>query len=210
MKKISLLLVMVLVCSIAFTQEEEKEDSKRKGKKILPFRVGLKVGIPNGFGGNIEYVTPLLKDRIAFFGDYSGFSADISDVDTKLQYFEIGTNIYLFGGKGRGLYGSLSYGKLNIDAIYTDTQTIDGQTFTGEASGDFEVSTLNVKAGLKMRRRFYFKTELGYGFGSVPQEIVITGNVIGVPAVGVDDITDIPGMTENGYVMFNIGFGIGF
>lgn len=211
MKKISLVFVMLLFCSIAFSQDEENEDTKRKGKRILPFRIGLKVGIPNGVGGNIEYVSPLLNDRIAFFGDYSGFSTTIDDADTKLQYFEFGTNIYLFGNKGRGVYGALSYGKLNLDASYDNYEFDTGSgVVTADASGEYEVGTFNVKVGLKMGRRFYFRTELGYGFGSVPQEFVISGTANGMTEYEIIEIPKIPGMSENGYVMFNLGFGIGF
>ena len=211
MKKISLLFAMLLFCGIAFSQEEENEESKRKGKRVLPFRIGIKAGIPNGVGGNIEYVTPLLNDRIAVFGDYSGFSAEIDDADTKLQYYEFGTNIYLFGNKGRGVYGALSYGKLNLDAEYNNYEfDTDSGVVTANAKGEYEVGTFNVKAGLKMGRRFYFRTELGYGFGDVPQEFVITGTANGMTQSEIIEIPEIPGMSESGYVMFNIGFGIGF
>lgn len=209
MKKFSLLFCMLLICSFAFSQKQEEEKEPKK-KNVKPFRIGVKAGIPNGIGGYIEFVTPLLNHRIALFGDYSGFSADIDDVGTKLQYFELGTNIYLFGGKGSGVYGALSYGNLSVDGTFSDSQTIGGEDFTGNAEGSFDVETLNVKAGLKVGKRFYFRTELGYGFGDVPQVIVINGNVDGVPAVGVEEIPDIPGMSESGYVIFNIGFGIGF
>ncbi|MFK5879582.1 MAG: hypothetical protein QM478_08820 [Flavobacteriaceae bacterium] len=208
MKKVSLLFAMLFIFSVAFSQRKKEES---KGKRIFPFRIGVKAGIPNGVGGNIEYVTPLLNDRVAFFGDYSGFSATIDDADTKLQYYEFGTNIYLFGNKGRGVYGALSYGKLNLDAAYNDYEFDTGSgTVTADAKGDYEVGTFNVKVGLKTGRRFYFRTELGYGFGSVPQEFVITGTANGMTQSEIIEIPEIPGMSENGYVMFNIGFGIGF
>lgn len=208
MKKISLLL-MLLVCSIGFAQSSDDSDKKEK-KDIKPFRIGAKLGIPNGIGGNIEYVTPLLGQRIAIYGDYSGISVNIDDVDSSIRYFEVGSNIYFLGNYGKGLYGSIGYGDLTVDGSYTDAQTIGGEDFTGEANGTFEASTLNVKAGLKLGKRFYFRTELGYGFGDIPEEIVITGNVNGVPAVGIEEIPEIPGVSESGYVLFNIGFGIAF
>lgn len=208
MKKFSLLFAMLLIFNIAFSQEEEKEDSKPKGKRILPFRIGVKAGIPNGIGGNLEYVTPLLNDRIAFFGDYSGFGATIDDADANLKYYEFGTNIYFFGNKGRGMYGSLSYGNLNLDATYAEYDAGNGVILT-DAKGTYEVGTFNVKVGLKMGRRFFFRTELGYGFGSVPQEFVITGDVNGIPQSEIVTIPEIPGMSENGYLMFNLGFGVG-
>lgn len=211
MKKISLT-IMLLFCSIIFAQEQEEnqEDNKKERKNIPAFRVGVKLGIPNGIGGNIEYVTPLLGQRVALYGDYSGFSATFDDVKGSLKYFEIGTNVYIFGNSGSGFYGSLGYGDLTVDGTYSDAQTIGGEDFTGEAEGTFEVSTLNVKAGFKIGKRIYFRTELGYGFGDVPQEIVITGEVNGVPAAGVEEIPNIPGLSESGYVLANIGIGIAF
>lgn len=203
---------MLLFCSIIFAQEQEdnQENDKKERKNIPAFRVGLKLGIPNGVGGNIEYVTPLLGQRIALYGDYSGISATIDDVKGKLKYFEVGTNIYIFGNSGSGFYGSIGYGDLTVDGTYSDAQTIGGEDFSGTAEGTFEVSTVNLKGGFKVGKRIYFRTELGYGFGDVPQEVVITGNVNGIPAVGVEEIPDIPGLNENGYVLFNIGLGIAF
>jgi len=204
MKKITLLFSLLFICNFTYSQKSE-------WRKVLPVRVGVKAGLPNGVGGNVEFVTPLLNHRIAVFGDFSKFSATIDDVDSKLQYYEFGTNIYLFGGKGRGVYGSLSYGNLNLDAAYNNYEfSTDAGTVTTDANGEYEVGTFNVKAGLKVGKRFYFRTELGYGFGSVPQDFTITGTANGNQYTESVEIPEIPGMSENGYVMFNLGFGVGF
>jgi hypothetical protein len=200
MKKSSLI-CMLLISSLTFSQTDE---SNSVDDNIKSLRIGLKLGVPNGIGGNLEYVTPLFGQRLALYGDYSGLSADIDDVDTSLNYFEIGTNIYFTADKGSGFYASLSYGSLSIDGSYSEAETIDGQPFTGEAEGDFDVSSFNAKLGFKVGRGFYFRTELGYGFGEVPQEINITGNVNGIPETGVEEIPDIPGVGESGYLMFNL------
>ena len=218
MKKVYLLLVLLCVVSISNAQENQPEESTvtEKGKpkkRILPIRVGLKLGTPNGIGGNIEYVTPLWKHRIAVFGDYSVLKAEVEDADNKLNYFEIGSNIYLFKNKGRGLYGSFGYGVLNINSTGGEYETDNGDTITN-SKADFNVETLNVKLGLKLGRRVYFRTELGYGFGEIPQEILVSGYINGTLTEEIidisEDLSDIPGMSENGYLIFNIGFGIGF
>lgn len=223
MKKFNLLIAVLFFCSIAFAQEAqetepqldqtEEQPKSKKEKKILPIRIGLKLGTPNGIGGNLEYVTPLLQHRIAVYGDYSVLNAEVEDADNNFKYYEFGTNIYFSKNKGRGLYGSFGYGVLNINSTGGDYETDDGDTITN-SKADFNVETLNVKLGLKLGRRVYFRTELGYGFGEIPQEIIVTGTINDTPAQEVvdisEDISEIPGISENGYLIFNIGFGIGF
>ena len=172
-------------------------------------RFGVKIGTPNIVGANLEFVLPALDNHLAIFADYSGFTVDIDEVDTSLKYIEFGTNIY-FNNSGKGLYGSLSYGKLDIEGSYSDAQTIEGENFTGDAYGELDVSTVNVKLGIKFGDMFYFRSELGFGFGDVPEQIEISGNVNGSPETGIEDIPDVPGIGESGYALFNIGIGISF
>lgn len=208
MKKIALLIILLFSIS-AFSQETEEVESKQKHKRINKFRIGLKAGIPNGVGGGIEFVTPLFKHRVAPFVDYSGFSSTFDDIDVKLQYIEAGLNVYIFGTYGRGLYGSVSYGKLDTESTFSNYETDSGQIINS-GKGEFDVSTLNVKAGLKLGRRIYFRAELGYGFGSVPETIKVTGTIDGNPGSISEKRPDIPGVSDTGYVLANIGIGIGF
>lgn len=202
MKKFSII-ALLLFCSFSYAQD--KQD-------INPLRVGLKIGTPNIIGGNIEFVTPLLNNRIALFVDYSGFTLkeDASKVD--LKYFEAGTNIY-FKNTGKGLYASLAYGTLNLDGNYSDAETVNGTLYEGKAVGNIDVSTLNAKLGAKLGNKFYFRIEAGYGFGDIPQEIEITGTEKNTGTTKTDYVEipdDIPGIDESGYLLFNIGFGISF
>lgn len=200
MKKISIILSL-LFCSIAIAQEK---------KDINPFRIGVKIGTPNILGGNIEFVTPLLNNRIALFLDYSGFTIKEDASKIALKYIEAGTNIY-FKENGKGLYSSLSYGKLDLDGNYTDAETINGTQYEGKADGSISISTLNAKLGAKLGNKFYFRIEAGYGFGDIPQQIEITGTETGTGTTKTDYVeipNDIPGIGENGYLVFNIGFGI--
>ena len=199
MLKKSLLIVFVFMLCISIQAQDKSEN-------IKPFRIGAKVGIPNIVGGNLEYV---FGKRIAIYADYSSYSGDFDNVNVNFIFFEIGTNIY-FRPTGKGFYGSFSYSSFNIDGTYSDAQTIDGTNFTGTATGSIEINTINTKLGLKLGRSFYFRIEAGYGFGTVPDEIVITGNVNGVPEEGTEDIPDIPGISSSGLLIFNIGFGIAF
>lgn len=203
MKKI-LLPLLLLCASIAIAQEETTD------KDVNPIRIGLKIGTPNAVGGSAEWVTPLFDDRFALFFDYSGINVDIDDEGTAdFKYAEFGTNIY-FNNTGKGLYASLGYGKMDFKGSYTDAVTFEGELFEGEAHGRLDVDTFNVKLGAKLGNKFYFRTELGYGFGSIPEEILITGTVNGITETGVEEIPDVPGISENGYPLFNIGFGFAF
>lgn len=206
MKKI-LIIYLLISSSIVISQEKDNDENN-----INPFRIGLKIGTPNIVGGNIEYVLPVLNNHIALFADLSGFSLELDEVESSLSYFEIGTNIY-FSDNGRGFYGTLSYGSFSVEGTYTDADLfINGMPVTGEsvATGKLEVNTMNVKLGAKLGKKFYFRIEAGYGFGDIPQEFTVTGTVDGVPATGTEEIPDVPGIGENGYALFNFGFGIAF
>ena len=208
MKKISII-CMLLICSIAFSQEkEEKKDSD-----INPFRIGVKIGVPDIVAGNLEFVTPLFNNRVALFADYSKFNINEDDAEVKVNYIEGGLNFY-FNNKGRGLYASVSLSNLKVDGKYTDAETRDNTDFDGVASGDIQIKTTNLKLGAKLGKRFYFRIEAGYGFGDIPQEIEVTGTVTsgGMTTTETDyvEIPDIPGVSENGMFVANIGFGFSF
>ena len=202
--KIFSFVILMLFSSLVFAQNDNSQSAD-----INPLRLGVKIGTPNIVGVNLEFVLPAFNNHLAVFGDYSGFSIDIDEVDTSIKYIEFGTNLY-FKDTGKGFYGSLSYGKLDVEGSYTDAQTINGQDFTGEAYGELDVSTVNVKLGVKLGSSFYFRSEIGYGFGDIPEQIQITGNVNGIPDTGIEDIPDVPGIGESGYALFNIGIGIAF
>lgn len=202
MKKISIILLLIF-CTFSYAQDKQE---------INPIRIGLKIGTPNIIGGNLEFVTPLLNNRIALFADYSGFTLKEDASKVNLKYFEAGTNIYL-KETGKGLYASLSYGTLNLDGNYLDAKTVNGTLFEGEAEGSIDVSTLNAKFGAKFGNKFYFRIEAGYGFGDIPQQIEITGKEKNTGTTKTDYVEipdDIPGIDENGYLLFNIGFGVSF
>lgn len=208
MKKISLI-CMLLICSIAFSQEQEEK--KEKSVDVNPIRIGVKIGVPDIVAGNLEFVTPLFDNRVALFVDYSKFSINEDDAEVDVNYFEGGLNIY-FNNKGRGLYGSVSLSNLKVDGKYTDAETVNGTLYQGSATGDVQIKTTNLKLGAKLGKKFYFRIEAGYGFGDIPETIKVTGTEQGTGTTQVDyvEIPDIPGVSDNGMFVANIGFGFSF
>lgn len=201
MKKLILTSLLIAFSALTFAQGP--------GDDVRRFRIGVKAGVPNIVGGNAEYVLPILGNRIAPYVDYSAFSLEVDEVDTSTNFFEIGSNVY-FNTQGTGLYASLSYGKFNLEGTYTDAETIDGELFEGEARGEIDISTFNLKLGAKLGRKFYFRAEVGYGFGEIPQEVVIRGTVNGQPQEGREEIPEVPGIGDNGLLVANLGFGFAF
>ena len=205
MKKL-LLSLLFLCASVSFAQVQDETASK----KVNPLRIGVKIGSPNLVGGTAEWVTPLFDNRFAVFFDYSGINATYQDdIDAKFNYTEFGANVY-FKNTGKGLYAGFGFGSMDFEGSYSDARTYNGQVFEGKAHGDLQVDTFNVKLGAKLGNRFYFRTEVGYGFGDIPQEIEVTGTVNGQTDKGSEDIPDVPGISENGYPLINIGFGFAF
>ena len=208
MKKIvfsSVLLFFFL--STSYSQEEIVTTSN--DHNIPRFRIGIKIGAPNIVGGNIEYLTPLFGNRIAPYIDFSTFNLDIDQAELSFNYLEVGSIIY-FNAKGKGLYTSLSYGSFNSDVLAQDAITFEGETFTGTAEGDISIQTFNVKLGAKLGRKLYFRTEIGYGIGNIPSEVLVVGNVNGITGEGVIEIPNIPGITDTGLLLANIGIGYSF
>ena len=69
------------------------------------------------------------------------------------------------------------------------------------------LNTINTKLGLKVGRVFYFRLEVGYSFGDIPEFITVNGpNNLSA----TEEIPEIPGITSSGLPLFNIGFGFGF
>ncbi len=188
-------------------------ENQTEERKIRPFRIGAKVGFPNIIGGNIEYVTPLLNDKLAVNLDYSmiksdwlGFNEEAEAQDNKLDitYIEGGLNYYFFK-PGKGLYGGLSYGNIKAKG------TIVYQEFRDIV--DTSHGSLNVKLGAKLGGLFYFRPEVGYAFSPLPETIETIrvyndGNSETRP-VGFDTDGTPYALLFSGF-MANIGIGFAF
>lgn len=169
-----------------------------------PFRIGLKLGIPNIAGLNAEVVTPLKK--LSATGDFSWFGFSLGDSRIRLRYFEVGGNYY-FSDIAAGLYGHLSYGNLNAGLDFKNIQSENDPSKYGSASADLGVSLYNLKAGAKLGYRFYFRAELGFAFASVDKTVDV---VVTYPDGTTEDHSkNVPGIIGGG-PLINLGFGFAF
>lgn len=173
--------------------------------RIKPLRVGLRIGIPHLITANVEYVTPLLDNRVAITLDYLGLSKNFTDGIFRFDNFEAGTNIY-FKNTGKGLYGSLTYFSFRSGVGFVDYEFYDG--FRADGRADFDFNSFNVKLGAKLGKTVYFRVELGYGFGKVPDYVQVISTTHNLSAR--EDIPNVPGISSSGIVVFNLGFGVGF
>ena len=186
----------------------ENDSLTIKPKRIS---VGVKLGMPNIAGGNIEFVLPVLNNHIAPYGDFSGLNINPDeDTEVGLGYTEFGLNYY-FGTQGKGLYLGAGIGNLTTDITFSN-QEVDEGINDGVGTIKQKISTSNLKLGIKTSGRFYFRFEIGYGFGDIPGELTIQSYsaTLQESETIVEEFPEIPGLSDNGVVIGNIGFGISF
>ena len=193
-------------------QSQEVENVDLLEEKVKRFSAGVKVGVPNIVGLSFEGVTPLLDNRLAAFADFSGFNVTNEETEIDLSYSEFGANFY-FGNKGKGFYAGLGAGKLSTNLTFT--QQTDGGTATG--STGLDIKATNFKLGVKTGGTIYFRFEVGFGISEVPETIDIrlsdgTTETLRIHGVGGtdDQSLNIPGVSGNGILVGNFGFGLSF
>lgn len=218
MKKVFILFFLAFAGTVSAQDYTEKtiQDSLAIEDKVRRLSLGVKVGVPNIIGFSGEYVSPLLNNRIAPFVDYSTFDIAPEDTEIALDYIEYGVNFYL-GEKGKGFYVGLGQGTLSTDLVFNNLSfEEDGIRGTGTGTVQQEITTTNVKLGIKTGGKVYFRLEVGYGFGDIPDEITVTGSF--TPTGGgetlsgteVEEFPTIPGVGTQGILIGNFGFGFSF
>ena len=220
MKKFFLAILIISTSSI-FAQELEQpaeviDSLEGKTKRVS---VGVKFGIPNIAGLSLEGVTPLLDNRIAPFFDYSSFNINPDETEVGLSYSEFGSNVY-FGNQGKGVYAGIGFGSLSTDLTFNNITLDDGNGNSGTGNGKISqtLSTTNIKLGLKTGGRIYFRLELGYGIGDVPENVEVSGTftfqqngqTITSQGTQTEEFPTIPGVGSGGILIGNFGFGVSF
>ncbi len=218
--------ILLMVSGIALAQDvipvEKVEDPKETTKvKVRPIRIGAKLGFPNLVGGNLEYVTPLLKNKIAANADYSSIngswfsSGDTeSALDLKFSYLEGGVNYYIFK-PGTGVYTGINYGSLKFKGSEQDVSSDTDENKTGKGFYDFSHSAVNLKLGAKLGGLFYFRPEVGYSLSKFPNSIdrrvVFTDGSTEMQKIGFDS-EDSPVSASAFFagLIYNIGMGFSF
>lgn len=205
--KISTIYVAIIFCTLMLAQTNAQETINGNvavEKSIKPLRIGVKIGTPGVLTLNAEYVTPLLDNRIAPFIDYLSLKYDTDDTEVSYNNFEIGSNVYL-SDAGKGLYAGVSYFSTKSKGTFLETD-FDSGSYSGKA--DLNFNTLNLKLGAKLGRVFYFRIEVGYGFGKIPQSVTVRSTETN--ETSTEEFPEIFGYSENGVLLFNIGFGFAF
>ncbi len=187
---------------------------KASVKKVRRIAIGIKAGVPIGVGGSAEIVVPVLHNRLAAYLDYADIKErDIEDVTVSHKHLDYGANLYLMT-KGKGLYLSIGKSQSTTDFAYVDEVSDSGNTYVGVANGSLDLNMTNFKLGFKLGGLLFAKLEAGYGFGDIPQQILISGTTeamgMELMETSLEDIPDIPGWNENGMIIGSLTIGIAF
>lgn len=203
----------------AFSIEDFQETDSIEIYKVKRISVGIKLGIPNVAGISFEGITPLLGNRIAPFVDFSSFPVNTIETDIDLKYSEFGSNFY-FGKEGKGVYVGVGFGTLKPEITFKDQEfENNGNRGTGTAVVSPEIKTTNLKLGVKTGGRIFFRLELGYGIGTIPTTVELNGTYTYTDSDGniqtdtgteTEDFPAIPGVSTNGVLVGNFGFGVSF
>lgn len=156
-----------------------------------PFRIGLKLGVPNFAGLGVEYA---MMDHIAPNLDFSYVPLSLDDnTDFSFTYIGIGANYY-FNENNKGLYGGLGLGIMSFGI--TQTGVFNPNTFANDGSGDFSIGVTLIEAKLGYRwiwGAFSLTPEVGYALGSVDDTVTYTATFPdGSSAEETYDTGDIP------------------
>jgi len=213
MKKITLSIISIFILLLSFNsnaQENELNEQSGDSVKAKHISIGAKIGVPNVIGGSAEIVLPFLGNHLAPFFDYSGFAINAEDIESSLKYIEYGVNFY-FSKKGHGFYVGAGQATLNTDITFQNLDFSEGGvTAKGSGTTDLELKTTNFKLGVKTGGRYYFRFEVGYGIGDVPNELNFTATSSGITENFTEEIPAIPGLGTSGVLIGNIGFGYSF
>ena len=208
--RFGLLFALILFSATSFAQDQTEEPKLQDGIQVKHFNLGVKLGIPNLIGGSAEIVLPVFGNRIAPFFDYSGFNLDTDELETEFAYLEYGATIY-FNQKGNGFFIGLGKAQFNTDLTFYDLNFSEGQqATTADVSTAFNFNTTNLKLGIKTGGTIYFRFEVGYGFGDIPDTIDFTATADGITESFSEELPPIPGLSSGGILIGTVGFGVSF
>ncbi len=206
--------ILLLSPTAGIAQDTAVHLDEEDSFKIRPFRIGVKIGFPNLIGGNLEYVTPLLGEKLALNADYSMLKSDwlltSEDMEEDSQdeinytYLDLGLNYYFFK-PGKGLYAGISYSTIKAESTVENMESVK---YIEEKHNSF-----NVKLGAKLGGLFYFRPEVGYSFDPLPKKYdVLTIYNDGTQEIRTDDWSELEGPADLLFqgLMANVGFGFAF
>ncbi len=203
----------------SFSQNLQKIDTIKIDSisNLKRFSFGIKMGIPNILGLTTEAILPVFKNRVSPYFDYSSFKLNPEKTSIDLNYIDYGVNIYI-NDKGSGLYASLGSGNLSSLIFFDEIELTDenGNKGIGSAQLKENINTINIKLGIKSNSKIFFRLEVGYGIGEIPNNLSLTGS-FSYEKDGISNISNgtsnqsfptIPGIGKKGMIIGNFGFGI--
>ena len=191
-------------------EEGVLQESTKFDDEIKRLSIGFKVGIPNIASLGLQYNLPIFNNHLAPFIEYSSYSYDDAEVEGNLNFSEFGAS-YFFNESGKGLYVGVGLSSLKLDVLYNNISLDFGKT--GSGSTEIALNTTNLKLGLKTGGRIYLRLEMGYGLGDLPTQVTFVASENSNPSyteTTTEDIPEIPGISETGLIIGNIGFGLSF
>lgn len=141
---------------------------------IQPYRIGIKAMAFSYWGVTAEYILP-------FGGNHFGISADVCLKRPKFNYysddwyinytsttsiyytqFYLGGNYYL-KSTGSEPYFGLGYSNVQLKYVFEENVSYIGPSNYGRGSTVFNTSQIQIRAGIKIGKRFmYFTPEIAY------------------------------------------------
>ena len=202
--------LFLLTIFTSFAQTESSKEEKKDSLKVKHFSIGLKLGIPNLASGSAELTLPILNNHFALYVDYSKFPLNFESVETTIAYTEFGINYY-FNKKANGFFIGVGKGSLSTDVTFTNLLFAnDLQSLIGSGSTELNLDTTNFKLGVKTAGTVFFRFELGYGVGKIPDSLNFIASLNGISESFTESIPPIPGLGTSGILIGNIGFGFAF
>lgn len=211
--------LLIFTSNFSFSQNLQKIDTIKIDtiSNLKRFSFGIKMGIPNVLGLTTEAILPIFKNRFSTYFDYSSFKLNPDETSIDLNYTDYGINIYI-NSKGNGLYASLGSGNLSSLILFEEIELTDenGNKGLGNAQIKENLNTFNVKLGIKSNSKIFFRLEVGYGIGRIPNNLNLTGN-FGYEKDGmfynskgssIESFPTVPGIGKKGIIIGNFGFGI--
>ena len=213
------LIFIIFTTNKSFTQNLQTIDTIEVDtiSNLKRFSFGIKMGIPNILGLATEAVLPIFKNRVSPYFDYSSFKLNPDKTSVDLNYTDFGVNIYI-NSKANGFYASLGSGNLGSLILFEEIELTDenGNKGIGSAQLKENINTFNIKLGIKSNSKIFFRLEVGYGIGKIPNNLNLSGS-FGYEKDGMyyvskgsstENFPTIPGIGKRGIIMGNFGFGI--
>ena len=202
--------LFLLTIFTSFAQTESSKEENKDSLKVKHFSIGLKLGFPNLASGSAELSLPILNNHFAPYIDYSKIPLNFESVETTIAYTEFGINYY-FNKKANGFFLGVGKGSLSTDVTFTNLLfTSVLQSLIGSWTTELNLDTTNFKLGVKTAGTVFFRFELGYGLGKIPDSLNFIATLNGISESFTESIPPIPGLTTSGILIGNVGFGFAF